>query len=69
MMSIYWMARFYSEMEMAMNSVERVKEYLAIPQEARLFIPEAAPPAYWPSNSGDTLVSAPFTAISFALSI
>jgi len=45
------------QMEMAMNSVDRVDEFFRIPQEARLLIPETTPPAYWPSNSGETLVS------------
>lgn len=44
-------------METEMNSVERVLEYLEIPQESPLVVPETAPPAYWPSNSGETLVS------------
>lgn len=56
-------------MEMRMNAVERVLEYSSIPQEARLLIPENTPPAYWPSNSGETLVGSSSRLLLFPSSI
>lgn len=50
-MSCYWVSRYWGELEMAMNSVERVEEYLEIPQEPPAVIPGSRPPAYWPSYS------------------
>lgn len=40
-------------MELDFNSVERVVEYLDVPQEAPAIIEKSRPPAYWPSNSGE----------------
>ena len=40
-------------MELDFNSVERIDEYLAAPQEASLIVEEKRPPAYWPSSSGN----------------
>ncbi|KAG0291146.1 hypothetical protein BGZ98_003124, partial [Dissophora globulifera] len=42
---IYWLVRFYTEMEMSLNSVERVHEYLEMPQESPAIIEESRPPA------------------------
>ncbi|KAI8923360.1 P-loop containing nucleoside triphosphate hydrolase protein [Entophlyctis helioformis] len=42
------LVRMVSFLEMSMNSVERVEEYLHVEQEAAEFVPEAAPPAGWP---------------------
>ncbi|KAG0239020.1 hypothetical protein BGW41_007967 [Actinomortierella wolfii] len=44
----YWLVRIYTEMEMSLNSVERVHEYLQMPQEAPAIIPGSRPPAGWP---------------------
>ncbi|KAG0260123.1 hypothetical protein DFQ27_003732 [Actinomortierella ambigua] len=44
----YWLVRIYTEMEMALNSVERVHEYLQMPQEPPAIIPGSRPPAGWP---------------------
>ncbi|KAL7409478.1 hypothetical protein BDY24DRAFT_218614 [Mrakia frigida] len=63
--AIFWLSRYWSAMEMRMNAVERVLEYSNIPQEARLLIPENAPPAYWPSNSGETLISVKNLVVSY----
>lgn len=41
---------------MDLNSIERVGEYLAIPQEPPAIIESNRPPAYWPSSSCETLV-------------
>ncbi|EJD46367.1 P-loop containing nucleoside triphosphate hydrolase protein [Auricularia subglabra TFB-10046 SS5] len=51
-MSIYWTCRFITELEMDLNSVERVIEYLDLPQEPPAIIESQRPPAYWPSSSG-----------------
>jgi len=36
--------------------VERVVEYLDVPQEAPAVIKDHRPPAYWPSSSGQLIV-------------
>lgn len=44
-----WLVRFYSTIEMNMNSVERLKEYMEVPQEA--YSQESLnPPVNWPSE-------------------
>ncbi|KAL7418151.1 hypothetical protein BDY24DRAFT_374236 [Mrakia frigida] len=65
-MGIYWTSRFYADLEQQMNSMERVKEYLHLPSEAPNTIPETTPPAYWPSSSGETLISVKDLVISYA---
>ncbi|WVF67988.1 hypothetical protein IAT40_002750 [Kwoniella sp. CBS 6097] len=50
----YWVSRFWGQLEMDFNSVERVQEYLSLPQEAPAIIPTNRPPAYWPSNNGSS---------------
>ncbi|KAG5351693.1 hypothetical protein C0989_005206 [Termitomyces sp. Mn162] len=45
-----------AQLELDFNSVERVVEYLDVPQEAPATIEKNRPPAYWPSNSGDLRV-------------
>ena len=50
-LACYWVSRFWGQLEMDFNSIERVEEYLAIPQEPPAVI-EPRPPAYWPSNDG-----------------
>ncbi|KAG8809644.1 hypothetical protein FRC17_003352, partial [Serendipita sp. 399] len=52
-MYIYWACRFISQLELDLNSVERINEYLTVPQEPPAVIESARPPAYWPS-SGDS---------------
>lgn len=37
---------------MDFNSVERVQEYLSVPQEPPAVIASNRPPAYWPANTG-----------------
>ncbi|WVQ70586.1 hypothetical protein IAR50_000105 [Cryptococcus sp. DSM 104548] len=46
----YWVSRFWGQLEMDFNSVERVQEYLSLPQEPAGVIEGSRPPAYWPSN-------------------
>lgn len=48
----YWVSRFWGQLEMDFNSVERVQEYLSVPQEPPAVIPSNRPPAYWPANTG-----------------
>lgn len=46
------LVRVAAQLELDFNSVERVTEYLDVPQEAPAINPTFRPPAYWPSNSG-----------------
>ncbi|KAF2128447.1 hypothetical protein P153DRAFT_318274 [Dothidotthia symphoricarpi CBS 119687] len=48
--NVLWFVRLYSANEQNMNSVERVKEYLDVDQEAPAVIPETRPPSNWPSQ-------------------
>ncbi|KAJ9111103.1 hypothetical protein QFC19_001302 [Naganishia cerealis] len=45
----YWISRFWSQLEMDFNAVERAKEYLDLEQEPPAVIESRRPPAYWPS--------------------
>ena len=49
--SVYCACRHWSNLELNLNSVERVAEYLDLPQEPPAVIEESRPPAYWPSSS------------------
>ena len=40
----------------AISSVERVVEYLDLPQEPATIIESSRPPAYWPSSESNNLV-------------
>ncbi len=48
--NVLWFVRLYSSNEQNMNSVERIKEYLDVEQEAKAVIPESRPPGNWPSK-------------------
>lgn len=48
--NVLWLVRLYSVNEQNMNSVERVKEYLDVEQEAKAVITDARPPGNWPSR-------------------
>ncbi|KAF7307138.1 P-loop containing nucleoside triphosphate hydrolase protein [Mycena indigotica] len=50
------LVRVAAQLELDFNSVERVIEYLDIPQEAPAVVKESRPPAYWPSSSGSLVV-------------
>jgi len=55
--SVYWTCRGYTELELCLNSVERVVEFLDVPQEPPALIESKRVPAYWPSSSdSDSLV-------------
>ncbi|KAI0372366.1 multidrug resistance-associated ABC transporter [Pilatotrama ljubarskyi] len=49
--SVYWACRFWTALELDLNSVERVVEYLDLPQEPPTIIESNRPPAYWPSST------------------
>jgi ABC-type multidrug transport system fused ATPase/permease subunit len=48
--NVLWFVRLYASNEQNMNSVERIKEYLDVEQEAKPVIEEMKPPANWPSK-------------------
>ncbi|KAJ5099727.1 hypothetical protein N7532_006728 [Penicillium argentinense] len=48
--NVLWLVRLYSEVQQNMNSVERVREYLDVEQEAAPVIPESRPAAGWPTE-------------------
>jgi ABC-type multidrug transport system fused ATPase/permease subunit len=48
--NVLWLVRLYSVYEQNMNSVERIKEYLDVEQEAAAVIEETQPAANWPSQ-------------------
>ena len=55
--SVYWACRHWTGLELDLNSVERLVEYLDLPQEPSSIIESRRPPAYWPSSSnGDNLL-------------
>ncbi|KAG8696665.1 hypothetical protein FRC08_007007, partial [Ceratobasidium sp. 394] len=46
------LVRVFAQLELDFNSVERIGEYLTLPQEAPAVIANARPPAHWPSRTG-----------------
>lgn len=48
--------RVLAQVELDFNSVERIAEYLDVPQEAPAILEKSRPPAYWPSSSGGLVV-------------
>jgi len=48
--NVLWFVRLYATNEQNMNSMERIKEYLDVEQEAPPYVPENKPPRYWPSQ-------------------
>ncbi|CAM9255285.1 unnamed protein product, partial [Choristocarpus tenellus] len=48
--NVVFSARLYAEMEMNVNSIERLDEYCKVPQEAAAVVPEKRPPGLWPSK-------------------
>ena len=48
--NVLWLVRLYSANEQNMNSVERVKEYMEVEQEAQAIIEDRRPPKNWPSK-------------------
>ncbi|KAF8812935.1 multidrug resistance-associated ABC transporter [Phlegmacium glaucopus] len=65
--SVYWACRFWTALELDLNSVERIVEYLDLPQEPPAVIESNRVPAYWPSNAkNDSLVVAENLVIKYA---
>ncbi|KII83783.1 hypothetical protein PLICRDRAFT_702353 [Plicaturopsis crispa FD-325 SS-3] len=65
--SIYWACRFWTALELDLNSVERIVEYLDLPQEPPAVIESNRPPAYWPSSSSkDSLIHVEDLVIKYA---
>jgi ABC-type multidrug transport system fused ATPase/permease subunit len=63
----YWVSRFWGQLEMDFNAVERVEEYLHLPQEPPATITNNKPPAYWPStSSGDNFLRVEELEIKYA---
>jgi ABC-type multidrug transport system fused ATPase/permease subunit len=48
--TVLWLIRLYAMNEQNMNSVERVKEYLDVEQEAAAIIEDNRPPKNWPAH-------------------
>ena len=48
--NVLWLVRLYSANEQNMNSVERVKEYLDVEQEAKAIISDSRPDGDWPRH-------------------
>ncbi|TKW54979.1 ATP-dependent bile acid permease [Colletotrichum tanaceti] len=48
--NVLWLIRLYAINEQNMNSVERIKEYLDVEQEAEPIIEKNRPPPNWPSQ-------------------
>ncbi|KAF8533369.1 P-loop containing nucleoside triphosphate hydrolase protein [Trichophaea hybrida] len=48
--NVLWVVRLYAVNEQNMNSMERVREYLEVEQEAPEIIEDNRPPASWPDN-------------------
>lgn len=48
--------RVLAQVELDFNSVERIIEYLEVPQEAPAVVQEKRPPAAWPSSNGELVV-------------
>ncbi|KAH8929585.1 hypothetical protein BT69DRAFT_1328619 [Atractiella rhizophila] len=52
----YWLLREYAELELDLNSVERIDELCTLKQEPPGTIEGHRPPAYWPSDKGALIV-------------
>ncbi|KAJ6452790.1 hypothetical protein C8R45DRAFT_1223373 [Mycena sanguinolenta] len=66
-MSVFWACRFSISLEMDLNAVERVVEYLGLPQEPPAIIESNRPPAYWPSSAqNDSLIVAENLTVKYA---
>lgn len=55
--NILWLVRLYAEAQQNMNSVERVKEYLEVDQEAEAVVVDKRPPSGWPTKGAVKFVS------------
>ncbi|KIM37758.1 hypothetical protein M413DRAFT_448273 [Hebeloma cylindrosporum] len=65
--SVYWACRFWTALELDLNSVERVIEFLKLPQEPPAIIESNRVPAYWPSSANnDSLITVEDLEIKYA---
>jgi ABC-type multidrug transport system fused ATPase/permease subunit len=48
--NVLWIVRLYAILEMNMNSVERIQEYMEVEKEAPAIIADFRPPIDWPSK-------------------
>ncbi|KAJ7725657.1 P-loop containing nucleoside triphosphate hydrolase protein, partial [Mycena maculata] len=65
--SVYWACRYWTGLELDLNSVERIIEYLDLPQEPAAVIESSRPPAYWPSSAkNDALIAVDNVSIKYA---
>ncbi|TFK37596.1 multidrug resistance-associated ABC transporter [Crucibulum laeve] len=65
--AVYWSCRFWTALELDLNSVERIVEYLDLPQEPPAVIESNRTPAYWPSSSNNNaLISVENLVIKYA---
>ncbi|KAK8112179.1 ABC transporter [Apiospora kogelbergensis] len=55
--NMLWLVRLYAMNEQNMNSVERVKEYLDVEQEAEPINEKNRPPANWPAHGSVEFIS------------
>lgn len=55
--NILWLVRLYAMNEQNMNSVERIKEYLEVEQEAPAIVEDNRPPQNWPSQGSVEFIS------------
>ena len=55
--NVLWFVRLYASNEQNMNSMERIKEYLDVEQEAPPIIEDNRPPANWPSEGSVEFIS------------
>ena len=55
--NVLWLVRLYAMYEQNMNSVERIKEYLDVEQEAEAVIEKTRPAANWPSQGSVEFIS------------
>ncbi|KAJ6542743.1 multidrug resistance-associated ABC transporter [Mycena capillaripes] len=64
---VYLACRFWTLVELNLNAVERVVEYLDLPKEPPLIIESRRPPAYWPSSAkNSSLISVEDLEIKYA---
>lgn len=62
----YLIVGLYIGLELDLNSVERIVEYLDLPQEPPAVIESNRPPAFWPSNSSKTLLTVENLSVKYA---
>ncbi|KAI5791332.1 P-loop containing nucleoside triphosphate hydrolase protein [Pyronema domesticum] len=55
--NVLWVVRLYAINEQNMNSVERVREYIEVDQEAPEIIPDNRPPTSWPEKGAVTFTN------------